>query len=143
MTQAAALPRSIFTSRGFLVWGGIVLVLLGIVGYLGIFTKASSPQFYLTDGENVAHLGLGIIALAAVYLPGLNSALAPYYRPIVILVGLIALFFGIYGLVVAGSAEPNTFGLANLENPADNVLHFVVAAWALWSTLRPGAESMG
>jgi hypothetical protein len=142
MSLAQALPRSIFTSRGFLVWGGIVLVILAVVGFLGIFTKEGSPQFYLTDGENYAHLILGIVALAAVYVPGLNGALAPYYRPIVILVGLIALFFGIYGFVVAGQPDPNTFGLANLENPADNILHLVVAAWAFWSSLRPGAESM-
>jgi hypothetical protein len=69
--------------------------------------------------------------LAAVFVPGLNTALEPYYRWIVILVGVIALFFGVYGfLVPAGSpAAPNTFGLSNLEL-GDNLLHLVVAAWA-------------
>lgn len=122
-----------FTPRMFLIVGGAVLLLLGIVGFLNIFTEEAYPAFYLTTGENVAHTVLGIVALAAVYVPGLNSALAPYYRPIVILVGLIALFFGVYGFVVSGAASPNTFGLANLENPADNILHLVVAAWAFAS----------
>jgi hypothetical protein len=132
---------SFFTPRMFLIVGGVVLLLLGVVGFLGIFTKASVPAFWLDSGENVAHVGLGLIALAAVYVPGLNSALAPYYRWIVLLVGVIALFFGVYGFVVANNAEPNTFGLANLEL-ADNILHLVVAAWAFASALmtRPVME---
>jgi hypothetical protein len=127
---------SFFTPRMFLIAGGVVLLLLGVVGFLGIFTKAAFPAFWLDNGENVAHVGLGLIALAAVYVPGLNTALAPYYRWIVLLVGVIALFFGLYGFVVANAAEPNTFGLANLEL-ADNILHLVVAAWAFasaWSS---------
>ena len=120
----------IFSPKGFLMAGGIVLLLLGIVGYLGIFTQAAYPGFYLDGGENVAHVALGVVALAALYVPGLNSALAPYYRWIVLLVGVIALFFGIYGFVVAGNASPNTFNISNLESPADNILHLVVAAWA-------------
>ena len=132
---------SFFTPRMFLIVGGVVLLLLGVVGFLGIFTKAAVPAFWLDSGENVAHVGLGLIALAAVYVPGLNSALAPYYRWIVLLVGVIALFFGVYGFVVANNAEPNTFGLANLEL-ADNVLHLVVAAWAFASALmtRPAMQ---
>ena len=122
----------IFSPKGFLMAGGIVLVLLGVVGYLGIFSESAYPAFWLDNGENVAHLVLGVVALAALYVPGLNSALAPYYRWIVLLVGVIALFFAIYGFVVpaGSSASPNTFGLANLESPADNILHLVVAAWA-------------
>ena len=114
----------------FLTLGGVVLLLLGVVGYLNLFTQSAYPSFWLDDGENVAHTVLGIVALAAVFVPGLNSALAPYYRWIVILVGIIALFFAVYGFAVSGNDIPNTFGLGNLENPADNILHLVVAAWA-------------
>ena len=132
---------SFFTPRMFLIVGGVVLLLLGVVGYLNIFTKAAFPQFYLTPGENVAHVALGIIALAAVFVPGLNAALAPYYRWIVLLVGVIALFFGLYGFVVANNPDPNTFGVANLEI-VDNIIHLVVAAWAFASALatRPSME---
>jgi putative Ca2+/H+ antiporter (TMEM165/GDT1 family) len=126
------MAQSYFTPRMFLIAGGVVLLLLGIVGFLGIFTKTAYPSFYLDSAENVAHVGLGVIALAGVYLPGLNSMLKPYYRWIVILVGVIALFFGVYGFVVSGNAAPNTFGLSNLET-ADNLLHLVVAAWAFAS----------
>ena len=122
-------------SKQFLTVGGAILLLLGIVGYLGVFSTEGS-FFWLDSGENVAHVFLGIVALAAVYVPGLNSALSPYYKPIVILVGAISLFFGVYGFLVAGNPVPNTFGVANLESPADNLLHLVVGAWALWAALR-------
>ncbi|MDP2623410.1 MAG: hypothetical protein Q8Q29_06400 [Actinomycetota bacterium] len=132
-----------FTPRMFLTVGGAVLLLLGIVGYLGIFTEEAYSWFWLDSGENIAHTVLGIVALAAVFVPGLNSALAPYYRPIVILVGLIALFFGVYGFVVAGDTSgANTFGVANLESPADNILHLVVAAWAFASAFMGRETSM-
>ena len=79
-------------ARLFLIYGGAVLLLLGIVGYLGVFNDQSSA-FWLDSGENVAHTFLGIVALAAVFVPGLNTALRPYYRAIVALVGVLALFF--------------------------------------------------
>jgi len=128
--------------KQFLTVGGAVLLLLAIVGYLGVFSTEGS-FFWLDSGENIAHLVLGVVALAAVFVPGLNKALEPYYKPIVILVGLIALFFGIYGFAVAGAAVPNTFGVANLESPADNLLHLVVGAWALWAALRKQPQMAG
>jgi hypothetical protein len=129
--------------KQFLTIGGVILVLLGIVGVLGVFNQTATPWFWLDSGENVAHLFLGVVALAAVFVPGLNSALAPYYKPIVILVGIIALFFGVYGFTVAGAPEPNTFGVTNLESPADGILHLLVGAWALAAALLPtGANLM-
>ena len=121
--------ETLFTPRGFLILGGLVLVLLGIVGFLNIFT---SQTFFLTAGENLAHVALGAIALAAVFVPGLNRTLEPYYRWMVILVGVLALFFGVYGFLLPAGNPPgnlNTFGLANLEF-VDNLIHLIVAAWA-------------
>ena len=127
--------------KQFLTIGGIILVLLGILGVLGVFNETTTPWFWLDSGENVAHLFLGVVALAAVFVPGLNTALAPYYKPIVILVGIIALFFGVYGFMVAGASTPNTFGLTNLESPSDNLLHLVVGVWALAAALRPAGAA--
>jgi uncharacterized membrane protein HdeD (DUF308 family) len=127
--------------RLFLIYGGAVLLLLGIVGYLGVFTEPNTPGFWLDGGENLAHTFLGIVALAAVFVPGLNTALKPYYRDIVALVGVIALFFAVYGFLNASGAEPNTFGIANLENPADNLLHLVVGIVALAAAWMPSSES--
>jgi hypothetical protein len=128
-------------SRMFLTVGGAVLLLLGIVGYLNVFNDSSS-SFYLDNGENLAHTVLGLVALAAVFVPGLNTALAPFYRWIVYLVGIIALFFAAYGFLNAGAAAPNTFGVANLENPADNILHLVVGIWAIAAAYMTQPEPM-
>lgn len=126
--------------RLFLLYGGAVLLLLGIVGYLGVFNEESTPWFWLDPGENLAHTVLGIVALAAVLVPGLSDALRPFYRWIVILVGVLALFFAVYGFIQAGAAEPNTFGVANLENPSDNLLHLVVGIVALAAAFWPSGE---
>jgi len=123
--------------KQFLTIGGAILVLLGIVGVAGVFNQTTTPWFWLDTGENVAHLVLGAVALAAVFIPGLNTTLAPYYKPLVILVGIIALFFGVYGFFVANATAPNTFGLTNLESPADNLLHLIVGVWALAAAFLP------
>jgi hypothetical protein len=134
---------SVLTPKGFLTYGGAILLLLGIVGYLNVFTETGFPSFYLDNGENLAHTFLGIVALAIVFVPGLNSAFAPYYRWIVILLGIVALFFAVYGFYVGGNAAPNTFGISNLESPLDDILHLVVGAWALYAAWRPqGAMAM-
>jgi hypothetical protein len=128
-------------SRKFLTVGGAGLLLLGIVGYLNVFATVGS-SFWLDSGENLAHTVLGAVALAAVFVPGLNTALAPYYRWIVYLVGIIALFFAAYGFLNAGAAVPNTFGVANLENPSDNILHLVVGIWAIAAAYMTKPEPM-
>jgi hypothetical protein len=118
--------------KQFLLIGGIVLLALGIVGFLGVFSDTRSA-FYLDQGENFAHTGLGIIAIAASFLipdPMLQKWL-------VAVVGITALFFAVYGFMVAGNAPPNTFGISNLESPADDVLHLVVAIWALAAAFLP------
>ena len=123
--------------KQFLQFGGVILVVLGVVGLLPVFTKANTPWFYLDTGENVVHIGLGVVAIAAAYL--LTDAVMQKW--LVAVVGVVALFFGIYGFVVSGQPEPNTFGLANLESPADNLLHLVVGAWALYAAFM-GRPSM-
>jgi hypothetical protein len=118
--------------KQFLLIGGIVLLALGLVGYAGLF-KDTSSAFYLDTGENVAHTVLGIVAIAASYL--LKDA--NLQKWLVVVVGVVALFFGVYGFLVASSAPPNTFGISNLESPADNILHLVVGVWALGAAFMP------
>jgi len=121
--------------KQFLLIGGIVLLALGIVGFLGVFSDTKSA-FYLDQGENVAHTGLGIIAIAA-------SLLIPdpvLQKWLVAVVGVTALFFAVYGFMVAGNTPPNTFGISNLESPADDVLHLVVGIWALAAAFWPRSQ---
>ena len=122
--------RALFTPRGFLITGGIVLLVLGLLGFYFLNNPANT-FFRLTTGENVAHVTLGVVALAAVLVPGLRSAMEPYYRWLVLLVGFLALFFVMYGFLLppGGPGALNTFGLANLEF-GDTLLHLVVAIWA-------------
>ena len=133
---------ALFTPRGFLMVGGAVLLIVGILGFF-VLKDPSLSFFWLDRSENVAHVVLGIVALAAVYVPSLNTMLEPYYKWIVVLVGVIALFFGVYGFIVpAGSpAAPNTFGLANLEL-GDNLLHLVIAAWAFAAAFMAPSRMM-
>lgn len=124
-----------FNSTQFLRYGGAVLLLVGIVGYIGVLNNLEF--FSLDAGENIAHTVLGIVGLGAGF--GLKDA--KIHRWLTILVGVTALFFGLYGFILPGGgalkdgafATPNVFGLANLENPADQVLHLFVAAWAFVS----------
>lgn len=145
-TNASLISREVTLvyPRLFLTVGGAVLLLLGVVGYLNVFTESSTPAFWLDNGENLAHTFLGVVALAAVFLPGLNTALAPYYRAIVGLVGVIALFFAVYGfLQPTGTAlHPNTFGISNLENPSDNLLHLVVGLVAFAAVFMKSEEAI-
>ena len=121
-----------FNSTKFLQYRGAVLLLVGIVGYIGVLN--SVEIFSLDAGENIAHSVLGIVGLAAGF--GLKDA--KIHRWLTILVGVTALFFGLYGFILPSGgvlsngafATPNFYGLANLENPADQLLHLFVAAWA-------------
>ena len=118
--------------RQFLLVGGIVLLALGLVGFLGVFSDTKSA-FYLDSGENVAHGVLGIIAIAAAFVISDGTM----QKWLVAVVGVTALFFAVYGFMVAGNTPPNTFGISNLESPADDVLHLVVGIWALAAAFLP------
>jgi len=118
--------------KQFLLIGGIVLLALGLVGFAGLFSQMNT-FFYLDTGENVAHTVLGIVAIAAAYL--LKDA--QLQKWLVVVVGVVALFFGVYGFIVAGNTSPNTFGISNLESPADDILHLVVGIWALAAAFMP------
>jgi hypothetical protein len=106
--------------------GGAVLLLLGIIGLTGVTN--SIAFFNLDSGENIAHVALGIVGLGA----GFGTKNADLHRWLVAFIAISGLFTGIYGFTLAAGDEMhrNFFGLANLENPADNVLHLVVGLWA-------------
>ena len=116
----------------FLKVGGAVLFLLGIVGYIGVTNNVNF--FNLDAGENLAHSVLGIVALGFGFLVKDQNV----NKWLVVIVGAVGLIFGVWGFFLANGdfmgghfAHPNFYGLANLENPADNLLHLVVGIVAL------------
>jgi len=128
---------SLQNSTAFLKYGGGVLLLVGLVGFIGILNNVDF--FSLDAGENIAHVGLGVIGLVAGF--GLKDA--RIHRGLTAVVGITALIFGLLGwflpsggaLLNGAFAKPNFLGLANLESPADNLLHLFVAAWAIWAMM--------
>jgi len=112
--------------KQFLIIGGAVLVLVGFLGAVGVIGPTSTasifgPAWWFDSAENWAHTILGIVALLAAFvLP------ASLQKPLVMLVGVLGILAGAYSAL--GNA--NLLG-ANLEDPADTVLHIVVGAWAI------------
>ncbi len=125
-------------SKQFLLLGGIILVVLGVAGLtvLGptVDRSALGPVNYLDNAENVAHLVLGVVALAAYYL--LKDA--QLQKWLVVLVGVIALLVAALGFMNGANPAPNV-GVSNLEM-SDNILHLVVGVWALWAAFM-GSKS--
>ncbi len=121
--------------KQFLVVGGIVLVLVGILGFIGVIgpTAADSifgSAWWFDAAENYAHTILGVVALIAAFaLP------ANLQKPLVMVVGLVGIFFGVYNLF------SDQFGGANLEMHADTALHFVVGIWALAASMMKGKSA--
>ncbi len=120
--------------KQFLVLGGIVLVLVGVLGFLGVIGPTSDSLFgaawYFDNAENWAHLVIGIVALLAAWVFPASAQ-----KPLVVIVGLFALFVGLYS-VMGPVTEGSNFLGAQLQNPSDTILHFVVGIWALWAGLR-------
>ena len=123
-------------SKQFLIYGGAILVLVGIFGFVGLIGPTADKSMFgstwwFDNGENWAHLILGVVALLAAF-----TFPAKAQKPLVMLVGLLAIFFAIY----------NTFSTkflgANLESPADLILHAVVGIWALWASMMGGKKMM-
>lgn len=126
--------------RQFLLLGGIILVVLGVAGFtvLGPTPEQSMLHgaFYLDMAENVAHLLFGVVALGAYW--GLKDE--KLVKWLVLAVGVVAALVAVIGFISSGNPMPNV-GIANLENPLDNILHVVVAVWAFGVCFMKPAKS--
>ena len=115
-------------SKQFLQVGGVILLALGIIGY--VMPNLIPDVLWFDPAENVAHTVLGVVALIA-------SAALPMtlQKPLVYIVAVVALFFGIAGFMVTSNPVPNFYGYTNLEM-LDNVVHLVVGVWAIWAAMN-------
>ena len=119
-----------FTPKNFLTVGGIVLVVVGLAGFIGIIgptpERSLFGSFWWFDNyENFAHLILGVVGLLVAFVFPMK-----WHRPIALLVGVLAIFFALYNLM-----STNFYG-AGLESPADLLLHTVVGVWAILSSWK-------
>jgi hypothetical protein len=117
--------------KQFLLIGGVVLILIAILGFAHVIGPTADdsifgPNWWFDNGENWAHLVLGIVAIIAAF-----AIPAKMQKPLVVLLGIVGIVVGLWSLVIG----PEFLG-ANLENPADTVLHVVVGIWALWAGLN-------
>ena len=124
----------LLTPKGFLQVGGIVLILVGLLGAMGLIGPTSESIFgtawYFDGAENWAHLVLGIVGLAAAFVLPANLQ-----KGLVMLLGIVGVLVGLYSLTGA-VPEGSTLLGAQLQNPADSLLHLIIGAWALAASLK-------
>lgn len=123
--------------KQFLVAGGAILVLVGVLGMVGVLGPTADDSIFgeswwFDSAENWAHLVIGVVALLAAFV-----APASAQRPLVMIVGIVAVLVGVYNFF------STKFLGANLQSPADLILHLVVGAWALYASMNKGQGSMG
>src|SRR5689334_22568069 len=116
------------TPKQFLTIGGAILVLVAILGFVGVIGPTADKSifgsaWYFDNAENWAHLVIGVVGLIAAYTTGESVQ-----KSLTIAVGVVALFFGVYNFF------STSFLGANLESPADLILHLVVGIWAIWAS---------
>ena len=124
--------------RQFLLLGGVVLLLVGLLGFefIGLIGPTAEDSIFgdawwFDNGENWAHTILGVVGIAAAFvLP------AAAQRGLVLLLGVVGVLVGLYSIF-----EQQFLG-SNLENPADTLLHLAVGAWARLASWRRAPTPM-
>ncbi len=124
--------------KQFLQVGGVVLLLVGILGFAGIIGPTAEQSIFgsawvFDNGENWAHAVLGVVGLLASFLFSAN-----YQRLLVKVLGWVGLLIGLYSLFIS----TNFLG-SMLQNPLDTLLHFAVGGWALWASKGGRSSSSG
>jgi len=121
-----------YTSEKRFHWFGVAFALIALSFAASALVHL---MIYFDLRERLSELfsliGLGTFTLYVALLLAAYVLPASLHKPLVLVVGVVGVLFGLYSLFVG-----ETFFGANLENPADTVLHLVVGIWALWAALR-------
>ncbi len=110
-------------SKQFLMAFGVALVVLALLGFSDVLKQNDVLMF--NRNENITHLIVGAVALVAYYFANTNIQ-----KNLVLLVGVVALYFGVHGLFLSPTKELNYFDVANLEY-LQSVLYLALGVWGL------------
>ena len=104
---------------GLKMFARVIGILFLILGVLGFFMKDLLGIIHLDSMHNVIHLAVGILGLLASAQEGTSRLFARVLGVVYVLMGIVGFFV------------PELFGMMHVEW-ADNVLHLVVGAAALY-----------
>ncbi|MBE0429421.1 MAG: hypothetical protein IBX61_06070 [Thermoleophilia bacterium] len=112
------------TPKLFLYIAGVILLALGIFGFIFPDPFGDTSVLQLDNWQNAIHVILGVVAIGAAYMFGrrLHWWLTAIY-------GLAALVTAGAAFLLRGEAAPNIGG-ANLENPVETIFYLAVGLWA-------------
>ncbi len=117
-----------------LAWAfGIVFLVVGVLGFVpGLTSGGMLLGIFTVDSlHNLIHILSGVLAIAAAWGSGAYARL--YFK----------VFGVVYGLVtVVGFLQGDTVLGLFMVNMADNLLHLVIAAAALWIGFGMKEEGM-
>ncbi len=123
-------------AKQFLVVAGAVLLLIGMIGFFGIIGPTPEQSvfgdaWWFDNSENWALAFVGVVALVLAYTIPMTVQ-----KWVVMLLGIIGVSIGIYSFF-----SPTLLG-ANLENPADSLLHLALGVWALIAALMTKGDAV-
>ena len=128
----------LLSPEGFLKVGGVVLVLVAILGFIGVIGPSADSLFnswwYFDNAENWAHLVLGIVGLIVAFALPVAAK-----KGLVVVLGIVGVLVGLYSILGSVPGGTSLWG-ASLQNPADTLLHLVVGAWALVAGFKKGGS---
>lgn len=130
------------TPRFYLAFTGCLLLLLGILGYVGIVGPLSNDSIFGTNwwvdnGQSIVYIVVGLMSLLSAFVlrqPMIRKFIAFTIGGLLVCVGLL-------GIIVMRRHGMLNAGIAHLENPAETILHLVLGLWAVWVAIRPDKTS--
>lgn len=126
------------TPRFYLAFTGCLLLLLGILGYVGIVGPLSNDSIFgvnwwVDNGQSIVYIILGIVSLLSAFV--LRQPMVRKF--IAFAIGGLLVCVGLLGIIIMRSHAMLNAGIAHLENPTETILHLVLGLWAVWVAIRP------